>query len=294
MKFTLSGGGAISGEVQATHGGVAHDMGSPKPEAWGYFAQGFCSLGLLVPESVPSAGSCVARCVRAGMGPGRWLGVLCALLRVLCAMLCDSQAAFSCPLVQGYGRGLASHRVAIAPSDALRQLCLQGSPRPAGAPRRTGQLYIWAASKFLSLAIKRPGSPQGSRARWIPASGPWAHPWPPSRSLCTPSTGSQCVRARLDSPLRKQGSLSALPSLPQLRPELSDSAGKPYLCTDQAPPAFATERRALKLVQDHFGDPCRGRGEVWLKGTTQTSVSMWLDPAQTPDESAKPQVCCID
>ena len=163
----------------------------------------FSSLGLLVPESVPSAGSCVARCVRAGMGPGRWLGVLRALLRVLCAMLCDSQAAFSCPLVQGYGRGLASHRVAIAPSDALRQLCLQGSLRPAGAPRRTGQLYIWAASKFLSLAIKRPGSPQGSRARWIPASGPWAHPWPPSRSLCTPSTGSQCVRARLDSPLKE-------------------------------------------------------------------------------------------
>ena len=45
MKFTLSGGGAISGEVQATHGGVAHGMGSPKPEAWGYFAQDFFQPG---------------------------------------------------------------------------------------------------------------------------------------------------------------------------------------------------------------------------------------------------------
>ena len=44
---------------------------------------------------------------------------------------------------------------------------------------------------------------------------------------------------------------------------------------------FASKREEPSKAKDHFGDPCRGRGEVWIKGAAQTSVSMWVDPAQT-------------
>ncbi|CAE7856624.1 LACS6, partial [Symbiodinium necroappetens] len=49
-------------------------------------------------------------------------------------------------------------------------------------------------------------------------------------------------------------------------PELSDSSGKPYLCTDE----------------DHFGDPCRGRGEVWIKG-----LSVGSGYYKLPDKTAE-------
>ena len=148
MKFTLSGGGAISGEVQAMRGGLAR--------------MGPLSLRLLVSESVSSPSWCVARCILAGMGPGRRLGVLCAaLLRVLCAMRCSSQAAFSCPLVQGYGRGLASQSLRrLEPT--LSQLRLQGSPRPAEAPRRAGQFFFFCVGlQSTDLALAKDPEPLG-------------------------------------------------------------------------------------------------------------------------------------
>eukprot|EP00439_Symbiodinium_sp_Y106_P063442 s1682_g9.t2 len=83
----------------------------------------------------------------------------------------------------------------------------------------------------------------------------------------TETCGGATIQSPLDPSIGAVGTpLASIEVTLHSEPELSDSAGKPYLCTDQ----------------DHFGDPCRGRGEVWLKG-----LSVGSGYYKLPDKTAE-------
>mmetsp|Transcript_8852 Transcript_8852/g.21131 ORF Transcript_8852/g.21131 Transcript_8852/m.21131 type:complete len:745 (-) Transcript_8852:140-2374(-) len=83
----------------------------------------------------------------------------------------------------------------------------------------------------------------------------------------TETCGGATIQSPLDPSIGTVGTpLGSVEVTLHSEPELTDMAGKPYLCTDK----------------EHFGVPCCGRGEIWLRGNSVGSGYYKL-----PDKTAE-------